>query len=50
VGSGAIFRFAKPVCFQNFPDALVPAELQAANPLGILRLIDGAPTRDAFAE
>jgi NADP-dependent aldehyde dehydrogenase len=46
VGTRAIYRFARPVCFQNFPDALVPAELQAANPLEILRLIDGNPTRD----
>jgi NADP-dependent aldehyde dehydrogenase len=50
VGSGAIFRFAKPVCFQNFPDALVPAELQTANPLGILRLIDGVPSRDTLVD
>jgi 2,5-dioxopentanoate dehydrogenase len=46
VGTRAIFRFARPVCFQNFPDALVPEELQAANPLGILRQIDGVLTRD----
>jgi NADP-dependent aldehyde dehydrogenase len=46
VGTRSIYRFARPVCFQNFPDALVPAELKAANPLGILRQIDGVPTRD----
>jgi NADP-dependent aldehyde dehydrogenase len=46
VGTGAIFRFARPVCFQNFPDAQLPVELQAANPLGILRLVDGAPSRE----
>jgi alpha-ketoglutaric semialdehyde dehydrogenase len=46
VGSGAIFRFARPVCFQNFPDSLLPEELQAANPLGILRLVDGVPSCD----
>jgi 2,5-dioxopentanoate dehydrogenase len=49
VGSAAIYRFARPVCFQNFPDALVPAELQAANPLGILRLVDGVESRDPAA-
>jgi NADP-dependent aldehyde dehydrogenase len=49
VGSAAIFRFARPVCFQNFPDGLVPQELQAANPLGILRTVDGAPSREALA-
>jgi NADP-dependent aldehyde dehydrogenase len=49
VGSAAIYRFARPFCFQNFPDALVPAELQAANPLGILRLVDGVQSRDPIA-
>ncbi len=43
VGSQAIYRFAKPVCFQNFPQALLPQELQNANPLGIRRLRDGKP-------
>jgi NADP-dependent aldehyde dehydrogenase len=46
VGSKAIYRFVRPVCFQNFPDALVPEEVQAANPLGVLRLVDGVPSRD----
>jgi NADP-dependent aldehyde dehydrogenase len=46
VGTRSIYRFARPVCFQNFPDALVPEELQAANPLGILRQIDGVPSHD----
>ena len=46
VGSAAIFRFARPVCFQNFPDALLPDELRSENPLGIQRLIDGIPSRE----
>ena len=46
VGSKSIYRFVRPVCFQNFPDALVPEEVQAANPLGILRLVDGVPSRE----
>lgn len=46
VGSAAIYRFARPVCFQNFPDAQLPEELKAANPLGILRLVDGAQSKD----
>jgi NADP-dependent aldehyde dehydrogenase len=41
VGSTAIYRFARPVCFQGFPQALLPSELQDANPLGISRLRDG---------
>jgi len=46
VGTGAILRFGRPVCFQNFPDAQLPAELQSANPLEILRQINGVPTRN----
>jgi NADP-dependent aldehyde dehydrogenase len=43
VGSLAIYRFARPVCFQNFPQAILPPELQDSNPLGIRRLRDGKP-------
>jgi NADP-dependent aldehyde dehydrogenase len=49
VGTRSIYRFVRPVCFQNFPDALMPQELQAANPLGILRQVDGVPTSDPLA-
>jgi alpha-ketoglutaric semialdehyde dehydrogenase len=45
VGTAAIFRFAKPVCFQDFPEAVLPSELQLDNPLGIMRLVDGVFTR-----
>lgn len=41
VGTNAIRRFARPVCYQGFPQALLPAELKDDNPLGILRLLDG---------
>ncbi len=47
VGTAAILRFARPVCYQGFADALLPAALQNANPLGLLRLVNGQPTRDA---
>ncbi len=46
VGTAAILRFARPVCYQSFPAALLPAALQNANPLGLLRLVDGKPTRE----
>jgi alpha-ketoglutaric semialdehyde dehydrogenase len=49
VGSQAIFRFARPVCYQGFPDEALPDELKNANPLGIWRLLDGAFTRDPLA-
>lgn len=41
VGSNAITRFARPVCYQNFPDHLLPEELKTDNPLGIWRMING---------
>jgi alpha-ketoglutaric semialdehyde dehydrogenase len=46
VGSLAIYRFARPVCFQNFPSSTLPEELQDGNPLGIRRLRDGRPEID----
>lgn len=48
VGAAAIYRFARPVCFQNFPDAALPIELQNSNPRGIWRMIDGRFTKDAI--
>ena len=42
VGSGAIARFLRPVSYQDMPDALLPAALQADNPLGLNRRVDGA--------
>lgn len=41
VGTRAIERFARLVCFQNFPDSALPDELKEENPLGISRMIDG---------
>lgn len=45
VGSHAITRFARPVAFQDMPEALLPEELVEANPLGILRKVDGVFVR-----
>ena len=47
VGSQAIFRFARPVCYQAFPNDALPDELKDANPLGIWRMIDGEMSREA---
>jgi NADP-dependent aldehyde dehydrogenase len=46
VGTAAVFRWVRPVCYQGFPDALLPDELQNANPRGLLRLVDGVLTRE----
>ncbi|NIX93746.1 aldehyde dehydrogenase (NADP(+)) [Pseudomonas fulva] len=48
VGTLAIDRFLRPVCFQDYPDALLPDALKDANPLGLLRLIDGQHSREAL--
>lgn len=41
VGTAAIHRFAKPICYQDFPQAALPPELRDENPRGILRRVDG---------
>ncbi|WP_409319509.1 aldehyde dehydrogenase (NADP(+)) [Pseudomonas sp. KCJK9016] len=41
VGTAAIQRFLRPVCYQDFPDVLLPAALKQSNPLSLRRLLDG---------
>lgn len=41
VGTRALQRWGRLVCYQNSPPALLPPELQDGNPLGIQRLVDG---------
>ena len=41
VGLDAIYRFMRPVAYQNFLDELLPPALQEANPLGINRVVNG---------
>lgn len=45
VGSAAIERFLRPVCYQNYPETSLPAPLQDANPWNLPRLVDGARTQ-----
>lgn len=49
VGTLAIYRFVRPVCYQDFPHAALPEELKDDNPLGIWRLVNGSFTRDPVA-
>ena len=49
VGSRAIYRFTRLVCYQSFPDAALPDELKSTNPLGIMRMVDGDRTRKPSA-
>ena len=46
VGSQAIFRFCRPVCYQGFPQAALPDELRDSNPLQIWRMLDGKMTKE----
>ncbi|MEN0053787.1 MAG: aldehyde dehydrogenase (NADP(+)) [Mucilaginibacter sp.] len=40
VGINAVKRWVRPVCYQNWPDNLLPLALQNSNPLQIWRLVD----------
>jgi NADP-dependent aldehyde dehydrogenase len=49
VGATAVDRFLRPVVYQNAPDELLPPALRDANPLGLLRRVNGVRTRDPIA-
>jgi NADP-dependent aldehyde dehydrogenase len=49
VGTAAIQRFVRPVCYQNFPQTALPPELRDQNPRNIMRLVNGALTRDRLS-
>lgn len=42
VGTAAIYRFLRPVCYQDIPQMLLPQSLRDENPLGVSRLLDGS--------
>lgn len=42
VGTAAIYRFTRPVCYQDFPEDLLPDELRNSNPLNIARMVNGS--------
>ena len=50
VGTQAIFRFVRPVCYQGFPNAALPDALKDNNPLGIWRMVDGEMTKEPIAQ
>jgi alpha-ketoglutaric semialdehyde dehydrogenase len=41
VGTGAIYRFTRPVCYQDFPEQSLPPELRNDNPLNLWRMVNG---------
>jgi NADP-dependent aldehyde dehydrogenase len=49
VGMTAITRWLRPVAYQDAPEALLPPELRADNPLGIWRRVDGELTREPLS-
>jgi 2,5-dioxopentanoate dehydrogenase len=46
VGEDGIKRFARPICFQNWSNELLPDELKNENPLGIWRMVNNELTKD----
>ena len=48
VGTLAIDRYLRPVCYQNYPQSLLPEALRDENPLKLLRLVNGEMTRDSI--
>jgi NADP-dependent aldehyde dehydrogenase len=46
VGADGIKRFARPIAFQNWSNALLPAELKNENPLGIWRTVNSELSRN----
>ena len=45
VGTAAIGRFLRPVCYQNLPQSLLPLALRDGNPLNIWRRFNGGLAR-----
>ena len=41
VGTAALERFIRPVCYQDVPQSLLPDALKDGNPLGIMRMVEG---------
>jgi 2,5-dioxopentanoate dehydrogenase len=50
VGTEAIKRFLRPVCYQDCPEPFLPDALKDENPLRIMRKLNGEYTKDAVQE
>ena len=48
IGTDAIFRWLRPITFQDCPNTLLPLILQNENPLKVYRLINGQLTKDTL--
>lgn len=49
VGTAAIYRWVRPLCWQNWPEAALPPELRNRNERKIWRLVDGKLTQEDLA-
>jgi 2,5-dioxopentanoate dehydrogenase len=50
VGSAAILRFCRPICYQGFPNSALPLELKDDNPLEIWRMVDGQMSKKPLSQ
>ncbi len=50
VGTNAIYRFTRAVCYQGSPQKFLPDELKNENPLGIWRMVNGEHTKDVIGK
>jgi NADP-dependent aldehyde dehydrogenase len=50
VGADGIKRFARPICFQNWPGNLLPDPLKNDNPLGVWRTVNNELTKDTVRD
>lgn len=41
VGTAALYRFVRPICYQDFPVSQLPDALKDENPLSLRRLVNG---------
>ena len=48
VGTRAIFRFVRAVCYQDALQEVLPGELKDGNPNGIWRLVDGELSKSSI--
>lgn len=48
VGSDAILRFARPICYQDFPQASLPPQLRDRNELNIWRMVNESFTQQDY--
>lgn len=49
VGTAALLRFVRRLCYQDVPEPLIPAALRDENPLGLMRLVNSNLTREPIS-